>query len=154
MSDGAAAARVGARFDHVLVDEYQDTNALQSSVLFFSSRRRHTIFDCDWSSDVCSSDLVGLLGAAIVVQRLLAQDPGKVMRLIGFVARSEERRVGKECRSRWWSDHLLKEPDVRRRGGRARRRPLRSRPGRRVPGHQRPPVVGAFFFKQKTAYDI
>src|SRR2546427_3601318 len=29
---------------------------------FFSSRRRHTRFDCDWSSDVCSSDLVG--GAA------------------------------------------------------------------------------------------
>src|SRR2546430_11478715 len=26
---------------------------------FFSSRRRHTRFDCDWSSDVCSSDLVG-----------------------------------------------------------------------------------------------
>src|SRR6266853_1727941 len=25
---------------------------------FFSSRRRHTIFDCDWSSDVCSSDLL------------------------------------------------------------------------------------------------
>src|SRR2546427_12439849 len=27
---------------------------------FFSSRRRHTRFDCDWSSDVCSSDLDGL----------------------------------------------------------------------------------------------
>src|SRR5688572_33324620 len=26
-------------------------------VFFFSSRRRHTRFDCDWSSDVCSSDL-------------------------------------------------------------------------------------------------
>src|SRR2546430_7613027 len=26
-------------------------------VCFFSSRRRHTRFDCDWSSDVCSSDL-------------------------------------------------------------------------------------------------
>src|SRR5205085_4068639 len=26
---------------------------------FFSSRRRHTRFDCDWSSDVCSSDLRG-----------------------------------------------------------------------------------------------
>src|SRR2546427_10805781 len=26
---------------------------------FFSSRRRHTRFDCDWSSDVCSSDLIG-----------------------------------------------------------------------------------------------
>src|SRR5256886_5668613 len=31
------------------------------SFFFFSSRRRHTRFDCDWSSDVCSSDL--LLGA-------------------------------------------------------------------------------------------
>src|SRR5256886_6461700 len=28
---------------------------------FFSSRRRHTRFDCDWSSDVCSSDLVTML---------------------------------------------------------------------------------------------
>src|SRR2546430_5772960 len=28
---------------------------------FFSSRRRHTRFDCDWSSDVCSSDLAGKL---------------------------------------------------------------------------------------------
>src|SRR2546427_8783691 len=28
---------------------------------FFSSRRRHTRFDCDWSSDVCSSDLVSSL---------------------------------------------------------------------------------------------
>src|SRR2546430_6616588 len=26
-------------------------------LIFFSSRRRHTRFDCDWSSDVCSSDL-------------------------------------------------------------------------------------------------
>src|SRR5256886_8395145 len=28
--------------------------------VFFSSRRRHTRFDCDWSSDVCSSDLVAV----------------------------------------------------------------------------------------------
>src|SRR2546430_10250710 len=28
----------------------------QTAVFFFSSRRRHTRFDCDWSSDVCSSD--------------------------------------------------------------------------------------------------
>src|SRR5256886_4277897 len=28
-------------------------------LFFFSSRRRHTRFDCDWSSDVCSSDLAG-----------------------------------------------------------------------------------------------
>src|SRR5256886_2128406 len=30
---------------------------------FFSSRRRHTRFDCDWSSDVCSSDLASYLVA-------------------------------------------------------------------------------------------
>src|SRR2546427_8990636 len=29
------------------------------NLFFFSSRRRHTRFDCDWSSDVCSSDLIG-----------------------------------------------------------------------------------------------
>src|SRR2546427_5950563 len=29
---------------------------------FFSSRRRHTRFDCDWSSDVCSSDLMSRAG--------------------------------------------------------------------------------------------
>src|SRR2546430_12906022 len=29
-----------------------------SLFFFFSSRRRHTRFDCDWSSDVCSSDLL------------------------------------------------------------------------------------------------
>src|SRR2546430_12669353 len=28
---------------------------------FFSSRRRHTRFDCDWSSDVCSSDLASFI---------------------------------------------------------------------------------------------
>src|SRR5256886_7899180 len=32
-----------------------------SVVFFFSSRRRHTRFDCDWSSDVCSSDLLSTL---------------------------------------------------------------------------------------------
>src|SRR2546430_6862039 len=31
---------------------------LRSMFFFFSSRRRHTRFDCDWSSDVCSSDLI------------------------------------------------------------------------------------------------
>src|SRR2546427_4259179 len=31
---------------------------VQTCFFFFSSRRRHTRFDCDWSSDVCSSDLL------------------------------------------------------------------------------------------------
>src|SRR2546430_1020034 len=33
-------------------------------MFFFSSRRRHTRFDCDWSSDVCSSDLVSWIGSS------------------------------------------------------------------------------------------
>src|SRR2546427_6531161 len=33
---------------------------------FFSSRRRHTRFDCDWSSDVCSSDLGRFLAALLM----------------------------------------------------------------------------------------
>ena len=33
MEEPALAAEVGARFDHVLVDEYQDTNALQAAIL-------------------------------------------------------------------------------------------------------------------------
>src|SRR5256886_2504048 len=39
-------------------------------VLFLSSRRRHTRFDCDWSSDVCSSDLVQRRGGASRTRRL------------------------------------------------------------------------------------
>src|SRR2546427_8322393 len=35
-----------------------------SVFFFFSSRRRHTRFDCDWSSDVCSSDLDHAAAAA------------------------------------------------------------------------------------------
>src|SRR2546430_9149665 len=37
--------------------EFVFYNAFSLIFFFFSSRRRHTRFDCDWSSDVCSSDL-------------------------------------------------------------------------------------------------
>src|SRR2546427_6451462 len=44
-------------------------------VFFFSSRRRHTRFDCDWSSDVCSSDLTaGELCAFWLKSPLAAED--------------------------------------------------------------------------------
>src|SRR5206468_9880146 len=98
------------------------------------SRRRHTRSDRDWSSDVCSSDLllpllVGLLvrvevgdlavGAEFLdllldqwpVERLVPgglrlgqqERDGPAGRSVAptGVVRSEERRVGKECRSRW-----------------------------------------------------
>src|SRR3989475_13132077 len=39
---------------------------------FFSSRRRHTRFDCDWSSDVCSSDLLGFYGVKSGLDAILS----------------------------------------------------------------------------------
>src|SRR2546430_10590070 len=36
-------------------------------MFFFSSRRRHTRFDCDWSSDVCSSDLIEATGRKNII---------------------------------------------------------------------------------------
>src|SRR2546430_9917121 len=41
------------------VSDYVDCGSI---FFFFSSRRRHTRFDCDWSSDVCSSDLTDIDG--------------------------------------------------------------------------------------------
>src|SRR2546430_13225049 len=44
-------------------------------VFFFSSRRRHTRFDCDWSSDVCSSDLAyGSVETAVEAMKAGATD--------------------------------------------------------------------------------
>src|SRR5256886_4686243 len=43
-----------------------------SCAFFFSSRRRHTRFDCDWSSDVCSSDLVASIGTLAVLVKFRA----------------------------------------------------------------------------------
>src|SRR5690349_21977855 len=88
---------------------------------FFSSRRRHTRSLRDWSSDVCSSDL-----KSAVAKKRFSGKFGEVLSSYGasyvqaeeivFLglgskktfkklccrkARSEERRVGKECRSRW-----------------------------------------------------
>src|SRR5438445_4389244 len=89
---------------------------------FFSSRRRHTRYWRDWSSDVCSSDLLGdhrrdlvhednLTGgfgaeiAAVIAQEGFEHLDAPVTRVAAPdvpAMRSEERRVGKECRSRWW----------------------------------------------------
>src|SRR5256884_8825467 len=43
-------------------------SAAGMSLFFFSSRRRHTRCSRDWSSDVCSSDLVGENGLALVMK--------------------------------------------------------------------------------------
>src|SRR5206468_9741915 len=95
-------------------------------VFFFSSRRRHTRSDRDWSSDVCSSDLTtpcdspsvcsGFSKIYPAVTRQVAANGQVTMRITirivsrpidnfptiigGTERRSEERRVGKECRCR------------------------------------------------------
>src|SRR2546422_6206615 len=96
-------------------------NLCRFVLFFFSSRRRHTRCSRDWSSDVCSSDLCDRSSNRIQV----FQKDGKFVKegivskntkgatvsgQFGVVssagsARSEERRVGKECRSRWSPYH-------------------------------------------------
>src|SRR5689334_3979199 len=62
------------------------------SLFFFSSRRRHTRWNCDWSSDVCSSDLIitALLGVAtsIAVLRMV-----RLRRRLGAAHRRELERL-------------------------------------------------------------
>src|SRR3712207_9201436 len=83
-------------------------------MFFFSSRRRHTRYGRDWSSDVCSSDLAAAIAAG----------PGQVLADLGCggggpglwvareagaaLVRSEERRVGEGWRS-WWSPYDSKK---------------------------------------------
>src|SRR5437868_15425811 len=75
-------------------------------IVFFSSRRRHTSSKRDWSSDVCSSDLQ----APGHHHDLLHVLPGDEALHVGVGERkrSEERRVGKECRSRSSPHHEKK----------------------------------------------
>src|SRR3712207_9472087 len=92
---------------------------------FFSSRRRHTRYWRDWSSDVCSSDLPpARLGAGgrppARVRRVGSWEALRVRRMATDTkqyrkrsrTRSEERRVGEECRS-WWSPYHLKKKKIR-----------------------------------------
>src|SRR5699024_11270010 len=88
-------------------------------LFFFSSRRRHTRSKRDWSSDVCSSDLCSTVDATRnSVDTPLSVRPPATFLTAGqcsvsfrgvsqipadscvMASRSEERRVGKECRSR------------------------------------------------------
>src|SRR5262249_57942667 len=79
---------------------------------FFSSRRRHTRLVSDWSSDVCSSDLRLVRSRGVTAHRDRTRRDRKRSDQMGGkriagnpFRRSEERRVGKECRSRWWPYH-------------------------------------------------
>src|SRR3989442_14049917 len=78
-------------------------------VFFFSSRRRHTRCGRDWSSDVCSSDLPTSetsVSSATMITPAIGSGWAAERRAR---ARSGERRVGEEGRSRWGPDHLKKK---------------------------------------------
>src|SRR2546426_3962371 len=97
--------------------------SLRCCFFFFSSRRRHTRLQGDWSSDVCSSDLVGAIGTlhagprgqgvtragGLDIDLPLIVHGGNLEPKVWIAGsqtpRSEERRVGKECRSRWSPYH-------------------------------------------------
>src|SRR5207253_6929714 len=75
------------------------------TTFFFSSRRRHTRWPRDWSSDVCSSDLGQAREPA---EASFSHDVAPFLKTYCTSChggmrprRSEERRVGKEGRSRW-----------------------------------------------------
>src|SRR5438034_11654494 len=88
---------------------------------FFSSRRRHTRSLCDWSSDVCSFRS-GVAVTRLRVAPFLGAEDGRLLlrlaqedyslRLPEVLQRSEERRVGKECRSRWPAQQQKKKIQI------------------------------------------
>src|SRR5437868_12427508 len=95
-------------------------------LFFFSSRRRHTRSKRDWSSDVCSSDLVSCLlltsFADLVSRSFLSAAAiffsASDARLAVAQVRSEERRVGKECRSGGGGEYKKKKETQQSRGKR------------------------------------
>src|SRR5207248_8382667 len=103
-------------------------------LFFFSSRRRHTRSYGDWSSDVCSSDLYSQyeLSETKRLEEISAREHAGAYQanknsdtyvllttlfatvlffggIAGAVDRSEERRVGKECRCRWVRDSYIEK---------------------------------------------
>src|SRR2546430_11406599 len=88
---------------------------------FFSSRRRHTRFDCDWSSDVCSSDLTRYWKTSLIITQadltgILGIDPagttppGQDRRLT--VPRSEEHTSELQSQSNLVCRLLLEKKNI------------------------------------------
>src|SRR5438270_7100615 len=85
------------------------------ATFFFSSRRRHTRFDCDWSSDVCSSDLVKAFTATgkaftvppdlvSAVTRRMQQLPEQCRHTLEICALLGRHEIGRaSCRERVWT---------------------------------------------------
>src|SRR5689334_24352524 len=114
------------------IDSIEASWILRLLFFFFSSRRRHTRWNCDWSSE-CALPILAPIHrtpeSLLARQRCAAssgQQPEAIAQAVGDLLgrqradqwrgqfdgerysiqpRSEERRVGKECRSRWLTYH-------------------------------------------------
>src|SRR3546814_5217437 len=87
-----------------------------SCVFFFKQKTAYEMRISDWSSDVCSSDLLGEVARELLAIRLRSDQADHLLSqlciapfMLHRTIRSEERRVGKECvstcRSRWSPYH-------------------------------------------------
>src|SRR5207237_6078664 len=89
---------------------------------FFSSRRRHTrsvsAFLLNRSSDLHSFPTrrfkIVVIDIQITLKQMLRDFIGIRVNRAKKSGRSEERRVGKECRSRWWVEHKKKKVGIRK----------------------------------------
>src|SRR5437762_7888694 len=99
-----------------------DSIEFECLIFFFSSRRRHTRYIGDWSSDVCSSDLVdevhrdpALLEEALRLARLLTVGETEDLDL--------DHGIADLWTTRGWGPAVRGEPMIRLRGPRGRRAP-------------------------------
>src|SRR5690606_41075285 len=102
----------------------------------FASRRRHTRFSRDWSSDVCSSDLVPTEAAEEVIAHWLAEPrpDGRPVKRGPAADRLEDRLLAvPRRRGVWFAPEPISRYSPHRSGGRrggGRREPRRRRAGR------------------------
>src|SRR5689334_13492743 len=160
----ASASSVGRWQSPIWQGSRENGSVTLSTTMFFSSRRRHTRWNCDWSSDVCSSDLGSHDWGGVspvtpdhvnperpwpALERLRAATES-----VGKVLRSEERRVGKERSSLRGVRGHRKAPGVGDGLGQLRRQvavaDLAGQPRERIGDVEHDDV----FFKQKTAYEV
>src|SRR5438034_11043893 len=102
---------------------------MRHNIFFFSSRGRHTRSLCDWSSDVCSSDLAMPAASCAGASEPRASRSATTSRgwwnapsrffpagtstpVFPPIERSEERRVGKECKLRSWPEVRKEKKDI------------------------------------------
>src|SRR5207237_3332465 len=85
---------------------------------FVSSRRRHTRFKCDWSSDVCSSDLVWEatgMAERYAALEMLEEVPGMGRVTVGGDKGFDTADFVRECRNLHMTPHVAQ--NLGRRGG-------------------------------------